>query len=265
MRRMPPGFEPATVQACVRGFVSAVGYQFSRQGYAKVGHFGSVTTLEHRNEIEHPWPRAFRFKLELLVEEGATAAEIGNVYRHLASDPYVECVANLLVSDPNRLVEELKSSGFMRAFDKALMARRIGAQALSSKGPEALDVRKVDTPALVAQTAQLVQENRSHDAFLGDRHLHDFVALRDQAVVATAQFVTTNHGVAYVSRMFTAPEHRQTGCCRALLDTMHAEARALGMTHSVLVPSLMAWELGVYEKLGYRNCNTIALIVREPI
>jgi predicted GNAT family acetyltransferase len=118
---------------------------------------------------------------------------------------------------------------------------------------------------LVAQTAQLDQENRSHDAFLGDRHLHDFVALRAQAVVATGQFVTTNHGVAYVSRMFTAPEHRQTGCCRALLDTMHAEAGALGMTHSVLVPSLMAWELGVYEKVGYRNCNTIALIVREPI
>jgi hypothetical protein len=115
---------------------------------------------------------------------------------------------------------------------------------------------------LVAQTAQLDQENRSHDAFLGGRHLHDFVALRAQAVVATAQFATT---ALPTYRGCSPRQHRQTGCCRALLDTMHAEAGALGMTHSVLVPSLMAWELGVYEKVGYRNCNTIALIVREPI
>jgi predicted GNAT family acetyltransferase len=260
---MPAGFEPATVQACVRGFVSGVEHQFSWQGDAKVRRFGSVTTLEYRDEIEHPWPRAFRFKLELLVEEGATAAEISDAYRHVASDPHVECVANLLVSDPNPLVDELRSSGFTRAFDKALMATCIGSPRLSSEHLEGLDVRKVGTPALVAQTAQLGQEHRSHDAVLGDRQLHDFVVLRDQAVVATAQFIATSHGVAYVSRMFTAPEHRQTGCCRALLDTMHAAARGFGMTHSVLVPSLMAWELGVYEKLGYRNCSTIALIVRE--
>jgi predicted GNAT family acetyltransferase len=261
---MRPVFEPATVQACVRGFVSAVEYRFSRQGDAKVRQFGSVTTLEHKEEIEHPWPRAFRFRLELLVEEGATAAEIANVYWHVASDLRVECVANLLVFDANRLVEELKSSGFTRAFDKALMARCIGAPQPSSERPEGLDVRKVDTPALVAQTVQLGQEYRSDEAVLGDRRLHDFVVLRDQAVVATGQLVTTGHGVAYVSRMFTKPEHRQTGCCRALLNTMHAEARAFGMTHSVLVPSLMAWELSIYEKLGYTNCNTITLIVREP-
>jgi predicted GNAT family acetyltransferase len=247
----------------VRGFVSAVEYHFSRQGDAKFRHFGSVTTLEHGDEIEHPWPRAFRFKLELLVEEGATAAEISDVYRHVASDPHVECVANLLVSDPDPLVEELKSSGFTRAFDKALMARCIRAPQLSSDRPAGLNVRKVDTAVLIAQTAQLGQEYRSHDAVLGDRQLHDFVVLHDQTAVATAQLVTTTHGVAYVSRMFTAPEHRQTGCCRALLDTMHAEARAFGMTHSVLVPSLMAWELSIYEKLGYRNCNTIALVIRE--
>jgi predicted GNAT family acetyltransferase len=260
---MPPGFEPATVRASVRGFVSAVEHHFSRQGDAKVRRFGSVTALEHRDEIEHPWPRAFRFKLELLAEEGATAAEISNVYRHLASDSHVECVANLLVCDPTPLVEELKARGFTCAFDKVLMARCIGASQLSSGHPEGLDVRKVDTPALVAQTAPLGEEYQSHDVVLGDRQLHDFVVLRDQAVVATAQLVATGHGVAYVSRMFTAPEHRQTGCCRALLDTMHAEARAFGMTHCVLVPSLMAWELGVYEKLGYRNCNTITLMIRE--
>lgn len=57
--------------------------------------------------------------------------------------------------------------------------------------------------------------------------------------------------------------HRQTGCCRALLHAMHAHARTLGMTCSVLVPSLMAQEHGIYEKLGYRLRNPICLLVRE--
>jgi predicted GNAT family acetyltransferase len=46
-------------------------------------------------------------------------------------------------------------------------------------------------------------------AQLGDRQLHDFVVFNHRAVVATAQIVTTDYKVAYVSRMFTAPEHRQ--------------------------------------------------------
>jgi GNAT superfamily N-acetyltransferase len=260
---MPSSFESVTVQACVRGFVSAVGYHFASQGYASVCRFGAVTTLEHRNDVEHPWPRVFRFKLELLVEEGATAAEIDKIYRHVASDPRVECVVNLLVTDPAGLVEELTSLGFMHAFDKALMARSLGAHQLPRESPENLHVRKVDTPALVAQTILLGQDHRSQDAVLEDRQIHDFIAFRDGAVAATAQFVTTDYRIAYVSRMFTAPEHRQTGCCRALLHTMQAEARALGMTHSVLVPSLMAWELGIYEKLGYRLCNPMSLMIRE--
>src|SRR5262245_46645730 len=53
------------------------------------------------------------------------------------------------------------------------------------------------------------------------------------------------------SRMFTAPEHRQAGCCRALLDTMHAEARAFGMSHCALVPSRMAWELSIMRSSAF--------------
>ena len=260
---MPANFEPVTVQACVQGFVSAVGHHFVKQASAEVRRFGAVTTLQHRNEVEHPWPRVFRFKLELLAEEGATAVEIDHVYRYVAVDPQVECVVNLLVSDPGAIAEKLKPRGFTHAFDKVLMARCINPPQRPMEIPEGLHVRKVDTPALVAQTMLLGQEHRSQDVVLGDRQLHDFVVFKKRVVVATAQLVTTDCRVAYVSRMFTAPEHRQTGCCRALLDAMHTEARTLGMTHSVLVPSLMAWELGIYEKLGYRICNTVALMIRE--
>jgi GNAT superfamily N-acetyltransferase len=260
---MPSNFESVTLQACVQAFVSAVGHHYVRQGSAEVRRYGAVTTLQYGREIEYPWPRSFRFKLELLAEEGATAAEIDHVYRYVAADPRAECVVNLLVTDPGALMEELKPRGFTHAFDKALMARSIDLPQRPREILEGLDVKKVDTPALVAQTMLLGEEHRSHDVVLGDRQLHDFVVFKHRAVVATAQIVTTDCKVAYVSRMFTAPEHRQRGCCRALLNTMHAEACALGMTHSVLVPSLMAWEHGIYEKLGYRKCNTIALMIRE--
>ena len=135
---MPSNFESVTVQACVQGFVSAVGHHFVKQASAEVRRFGAVTTLQYRHEVEHPWPRVFRFKLELLAEEEATAAEIDHVYRYVAVDPQVECLVNLLVTDPGALVEELKPRGFTRAFDKVLMARSINLPQRPREIPEGL-------------------------------------------------------------------------------------------------------------------------------
>src|SRR5262245_8419944 len=139
---MPANFESATVLACVRGFVSAVGHHFVEQASAKVRRFGAVTALQHGNEIEHPWPRAFRFKLELLAEEGATAAEIDHVYKYVAKDQQVECVVNLLVTDPGALVEGLSPMGFTHAFDKVLMARSIDLTERPREIPERLRISK---------------------------------------------------------------------------------------------------------------------------
>jgi len=74
----------------VQGFVSAAEQHFVRQASAEVHRFGAVTTLQYGNEVEHPWPRTLRFKLELLAEEGATAAEIDRVYRYVAVETQVE-------------------------------------------------------------------------------------------------------------------------------------------------------------------------------
>jgi len=228
---------------------------------ARVRRFGRVTTLEHTSEIEHPWPRAFRFTLELMVEEAASPAAIDDAYRTVGGGADVECVVNLFGADA-ALVEALAARGFVHAFDKVLMAKALGPAGIFDKERADLRTAKVDTMQLVEQSAVLGAENRSHAVMLGDRHLHDFLAFRNDAIVASAQLVTTDLGVAYIGRMFTVPEHRRTGCCRALLDTAHAQARELGMTHAVLVPSLMAWEARVYQACGYETCRPMSLLVR---
>src|SRR6266540_4663392 len=100
---MAPRADPAIARACAAGFVTAAGYKFAAETGARVRRFGSVTTIEYTTDIEHPWPRAFPFRLELMVEEGASAAEIDAVYRRVAGAPDTECVVDLLVADPGAL------------------------------------------------------------------------------------------------------------------------------------------------------------------
>jgi predicted acetyltransferase len=62
--------------------------------------------------------------------------------------------------------------------------------------------------------------------------------------------------------MFTAPDHRRLGYAGILLRTMHDAAYRLGMRHSVLAPSLMAHQFGVYERYGYHTCIPKVVLFR---
>ena len=75
--------------------------------------------------------------------------------------------------------------------------------------------------------------------------------------------MTAADKISYVSRMYTLPEFRRLGACRALIEAMHGYAHDLGMTHAVLVPSLMAREHQIYERLGYALCVPIDLLIRD--
>lgn len=125
-----------------------------------------------------------------------------------------------------------------------------------------MTVVKVETPLRVEQTELLGAEQRSHDVALIDPYLHDFLALLDNKPVARAQLVTTDAGIGYIADMYTAPDHRRSGYAGALLRAMHEEAYRLGMRHSVLAPSLMAHEFGVYERYGYQICISKVVLFR---
>jgi GNAT superfamily N-acetyltransferase len=197
-----------------------------------------------------------------LVADGVEADEIDGVYKKVARNPIEECVINLLVPAPTLLIRNLSTLGYSVAWQGDLLALRLQPSSPCQPAAGALRIVKVETPLHIEQTALLGAERRSHEVALVDLNLHDFLALRDNEPVARAQLVTTNTGIGYIADMFTAPNHRRAGYAGALLLAMHQEAYRLGMRHSVLAPSLMAHQFGVYVRHGYHTCIPKVVLFR---
>jgi GNAT superfamily N-acetyltransferase len=253
---------PVTPRDCTAAFVAAVAHKFASEANAQVSRFGAVTAIRYQNDISHPWPRAFQYTLELMVEDGFEAGGIDGVYKKVARDPTEECVINLLVPDPSLLIRNLATLGYSVAWRSELLAVPIQPPSPRQAAAGALRIVKVETPRQVEQTALLGAEQRSHDVALVDPKLHDFLAIEDDEPVAWAQLVTTDVGIGYIADMFTAPNRRRAGHAGVLLQVMHQEAYRLGMRHSVLAPSLMAHQFGVYERYGYRACGPKVVLIR---
>jgi GNAT superfamily N-acetyltransferase len=253
---------PITPRDCAAAFVAAVAHKFAAEANAQISRFGAITAIRYQNEISHPWPRAFQYTLEMMAEDGVEAAGIDGVYKKIARDPIEECAINLLVPDPTLLIRNLRTLGYSVAWQSYLLAIQLQPSSPRQTTAGALRIVKVETPLHIEQTALLGAEQRSHKVALVDLNLHDFLALRDHEPVARAQLVTTNAGIGYIADMFTAPNHRRAGYAGALLQAMHEEAYRLGMTHSVLAPSLMAHQFGVYERYGYHACSPKVVLFR---
>jgi GNAT superfamily N-acetyltransferase len=251
-----------TPRDCAAAFVAAVAHKFAAEANAQISRFGAVTAIRYQSEISHPWPRAFQYTLEMMVEDGVDGGEIDGVYRKVARDPIEECIINLLVPDPKPLAQNLNTLGYSVAWQSRLLAVQLQPPFPYQSKADALTVVKVETPLHVEQTELLGAEQRSHDVALIDPYLHDFLALLDNKPVARAQLVTTDAGIGYIADMYTAPDHRRSGYAGALLRAMHEEAYRLGMRHSVLAPSLMAHEFGVYERYGYQICISKVVLFR---
>jgi GNAT superfamily N-acetyltransferase len=247
---------------CAAAFVAAVAHKFASEANAKISRFGAITAIRYQNEISHPWPRAFQYTLEIMAEDGIEAGEIDGVYKKVARNPIEECLINLLVPAPTSLLQNLSTLGYSIAWKSDLLAVQLQPPSPRQPTAGALRIVKVETPLHVEQTAQLGHEQRSHEVALVDLNLHDFLALRDDEPMARAQLVTTNSEIGYIADMFTAPNHRRAGYAGALLRAMHEEAYRLGMRHSVLAPSLMAHQFGVYERYGYHACIPKVVLFR---
>jgi GNAT superfamily N-acetyltransferase len=258
----PPGL--FTPRDCATAFVAAVAYKFASEANARIDRFGAITAIRYQNEISHPWPRAFQYTLEMMAEDGVEAGEVDGVYKTVARDPTEECVINLLVPAPASLIRDLSALGYSVAWQSDLLAFPLPPPSRGKPEAGALRIVKVKAPLHVEQTALLGAAQRSHAVALLDLNLNDFLALLDNEPVARAQLVTTDLGIGYIADMFTAPGHRRAGHAGALLRTMHQEAYRLGMRHSVLAPSLMAHQFGVYESYGYRTCIPKVVLCRTP-
>ena len=62
---------------------------------------------------------------------------------------------------------------------------------------------------------------------------------------------------AYITDVMTMPAYRKQGFGEAIMRQLHADARAAGLTRSVLTSTAMARSL--YERLGYRAIGHITI------
>lgn len=69
--------------------------------------------------------------------------------------------------------------------------------------------------------------------------------------------------VIYVSAIETQAEYRRRGLATALMETIHADAAAMGQTASCLCASELAYEL--YTKLGYQTITTLLELVPKEV
>src|SRR5579862_8956323 len=105
-----------TPRDCAAAFVAAVARKFASEADAQISRFGAITAIRYQNEISHPWPRAFRYALEMMAEDGVEAGEIDGVYKKVARTSIEECVINLLIPDPTSLIRNLGTLGYSVAW-----------------------------------------------------------------------------------------------------------------------------------------------------
>lgn len=92
-----------------------------------------------------------------------------------------------------------------------------------------------------------------------------YVARQDGIALGTAAIVDRGDGSAEIKRMFVTDAARGLGIGRALLETVEAHARSLGVSLVQLetgVPQLAA--IALYERAGYQHIPQFGQYVGDP-
>lgn len=92
-----------------------------------------------------------------------------------------------------------------------------------------------------------------------------YVARQDGVALGTAAIVDRGDGSAEIKRMFVTDAARGLGVGRALLETVEAHARSLGVSLVQLetgVPQLAA--IALYERAGYQHIPQFGQYVGDP-
>ena len=92
---------------------------------------------------------------------------------------------------------------------------------------------------------------------LADPRMAHYAIVRDGQLLARGRDFHLDAGHSYVSRVYTAENHRGQGLARALMARLLADDRARGVRWSVLTASRMGEPL--YRRLGYRTLDTILI------
>lgn len=252
---LPPA---CAAQDAVAAFIRALAHRERCEAGAAVLQHGAATTeVCYPTPLAWPWPVQFDY-----VSEFFCTAPGERSLREVASAPASAGahVVNLFAAQPTSEAQQFIERGYRQAWTSTLLARPL-ATAWSRPATPGVQVHGVADALGMARFAQL--PGISNPGTARDPFIHNVFATLGDEVVAKGQLVLPPGSVvAYVSDMFTHPEHRRTGLCHLVMHALEAKARSLGATHSCLAPGLEVAAFGLYGKYGYTQAGVRAVLVR---
>ncbi len=223
-------------------------YVFGVETGSDMRQVADVYAINHGVPIAHEYPRKFDFRQEFLANGGEPNVVLRCV-RECLFEEHDDHVLYVFSRDVAEKIPAYQSLGYHHAWNNALLGMPLGE--VVELPVAGLRVREIANTADVV-TYQGLSGSAAVAHSTTDANVHTFLCEDDNGVpMGRGQLVTENKLFAYVSGMFTAPEHRRCGVGTALMNAMHQRGMKKGARFCLLVPSRFASEINFYPKFNY--------------
>ena len=190
---------------------------------------------------------SFHYEFLALSEEADSILEAVRAYPIPENRQYVIDVFHPQPSSPE-LKKKFLTSGYEFVRTGMILGMELPTtiKTLSHTIHKAKTIQQAET----ANHSLAREGERIYTQILRDEHIHSFYATVHDEAAGWTQLVTVYPGAGYINQLYVLKPHRRHRLGTALIRYAHRQARELGSSRMVLVPSEMA--LPLYRRLGYR-------------
>lgn len=239
----------------VNSFIQLLAHRERVETGATAFSWGTSTEIRYASTLEWPWPRQFTYTREFFSQDSSTEC-LQTIHGLKATKE--EHVINFFSTELDAEVAHFEVAGYVEAWRSELLGRDLSHR-WHRRGATGVEICEVASSAEMVRYASL--SGISNPGLARDGSIHNFFALNGGEVLAKGQLVYLSDAVAYVSDMFTKPEHRKKGLCASILAAIEDKAVSLGATHTCLAPGREVASFGLYEKYGYATAGVRAVLI----
>ncbi|QTN28603.1 GNAT family N-acetyltransferase [Rhodoferax sp. AJA081-3] len=239
----------------VRAFIQSLAHREQVEAGATTPSAGETAEIRYPSAMEWPWPRQFTYTREFFSQ--ASSTECLQVIRSLIATTE-EHVINFFSAELDAEVPHFEAAGYVEAWRSRLLGHDLDRR-WNQPDVTGTEIHEVASSADMVRYASL--PGISNPGLARDASIHNFFATSSGEVLAKGQLVYCSGSVAYVSDMFTKPEHRNKGLCADVLAAIESKALSLGATHTCLAPGQEVEAFGLYEKYGYVAAGVRSVLI----
>ncbi len=239
----------------INAFIQSLAHRERVEAGAVANSVGATTEIRYASALEWPWPRQFTYTREFFSQASSTEC-LQAIHGLIVTTE--EHVINFFSAELDAEVAHFETAGYVEAWRSELLGRDLSHR-WHRPVATGVEIHEVASSADMVRYASL--PGISNPGLARDSSIHNFFAVNGGEVIAKGQLVYHSDSVAYVSDMFTKPEHRRKGLCVSILAAIENKALSLGATHTCLAPGQEVASFGLYEKYGYTTAGVRAVLV----